>query len=154
MFILLTYINYLYMCSVNTLTITLNDFSANIGVIFRLKLGMKVLKDFIAEANELVSKISCKEFAENKERFFIVDVREPSEIQETGSIDDSLNIPRGLLEMKLAPDPSALHADSSILVYCGGGSRAALAGRTLMELGFTNVKNLEGGFRGWKKFSG
>ena len=37
MCILVTYINYLYMCSVNTLTITLNDFSANIGIIFRLK---------------------------------------------------------------------------------------------------------------------
>ena len=114
---------------------------------------MKELKDLIAEANELVSKISCKEFKENKDQFFIVDVREPNEIKETGAIKNSLNIPRGLLEMKLAPDPSALHADSSILVYCGGGSRAALAGRTLMELGFTNVKNLEGGYRGWKQFT-
>ena len=114
---------------------------------------MKNLKDLVKEAHEMVATIGCKEFTENKAQFFILDVREPSEIKETGSIDDSLNIPRGLIEMKLAPDPSALHADSSILVYCGGGSRAALAGKTLMELGFTNVKNLEGGYRGWKQFT-
>ena len=39
------------------------------------------------------------------------------------------------------------------VVYCGGGSRASLAGKTLIELGFKNVQNLEGGFRGWKEFS-
>ncbi len=114
---------------------------------------MKNLKDLVTEAHEIVATIGYKEFSENKDQFFIVDVREQSEIAETGAIDDSLNIPRGLLEMKLTPDPSALHADSSIVVYCGGGSRAALAGRTLIELGFTNVKNLEGGYRGWKKFT-
>jgi rhodanese-related sulfurtransferase len=39
------------------------------------------------------------------------------------------------------------------VVYCGGGSRASLAGKTLKDIGFTNVQNLEGGFRGWKEFS-
>ena len=56
--------------------------------------------------------------------------------------------------MKLAPNADELHADTPIVVYCGGGSRAALAGKTLKEIGFTNVQNLEGGFRGWKEFSG
>ena len=39
------------------------------------------------------------------------------------------------------------------MVYCGGGSRASLAGKVLKEMGFKNVYNLEGGYRGLKEFS-
>ena len=113
------------------------------------------LKDLIAEAHTLVPKVSCESFAKNSENYFVIDVREETEIAETGSIPNSINIPRGLIELKLAPsdDDQGLHATTPIIVYCGGGSRASLAGRTLVELGFQNVQNLEGGFRGWKEFS-
>ena len=113
------------------------------------------LKDLIAEAHKTVPKISCESFVKNSESFFVIDVREGAEITETGSIANAVNIPRGLIEMKLAPtnDKQGLNANTPIVVYCGGGSRAALAGKTLIELGFKNVQNLEGGFRGWKEFS-
>ena len=113
------------------------------------------LKDLIAEAHTLVPKVSCASFAKNSENYFVIDVREGTEINETGSIANAVNIPRGLIEMKLAPtnDNEGLNANTEIVVYCGGGSRAALAGKTLIELGFNNVQNLEGGFRGWKEFS-
>ena len=113
------------------------------------------LKDLIEEAHTLVPKISCKNFAKNSDKYFLIDVREGTEIAETGSIANAVNIPRGLIEMKLAPtnDHRGLNANTPIIVYCGGGSRASLAGKTLIELGFKNVQNLEGGFRGWKEFS-
>ena len=115
---------------------------------------MSNLKDLIDLAHEDVPKITCDEFALNQNQFLIIDVREGSEIKGTGAIDSAVNVPRGLIEMKLAPNADELHADTPIVVYCGGGSRAALAGKTLKEIGFTNVQNLEGGFRGWKEFSG
>ena len=113
------------------------------------------LKDLIAEAHSIVPKISCESFAKNSEKYFVIDVREGTEIAETGSIANAVNIPRGLIEMKLVPtnEDKSLNANTEIVVYCGGGSRAALAGKTLTELGFNNVQNLEGGFRGWKEFS-
>ena len=46
-----------------------------------------------------------------------------------------------------------IKSDQPILVYCGGGSRAALAGKTLLELGFTNVQNL-GGLKDWIEAGG
>tara|TARA_B100001109_G_scaffold135612_1_gene110348 strand:- start:278 stop:628 length:351 start_codon:yes stop_codon:yes gene_type:complete len=115
-----------------------------------------LLKDLIAQAHSIVPKISCESFSENSKKFFVIDVREETEIQETGSIVNAVNIPRGLIEMKLAPTDygDGLNADTPIIVYCGGGSRAALAGKTLIEIGFKNVQNLEGGFRGWKEFAG
>jgi rhodanese-related sulfurtransferase len=114
---------------------------------------MKTLKDLIEEAHSIVPKISCNKFSSNKDKFFIVDVREASEIQETGMIEGAINIPRGLIEMKLTPGENDLDSNTPIVVYCGGGSRASLAGKTLKEIGFTSVQNLEGGFRGFKKFS-
>ena len=112
---------------------------------------MKTLKDLIAEAHSMVPKISCKELSTNLDKFFIIDVREGSEVKEAGQINNALNIPRGLIEMKLNPG-DGIKADAPIVVYCGGGSRASLAGKTLKELGFSHVQNLEGGYRGWKEF--
>tara|TARA_Y100000768_G_C23631492_1_gene519771 strand:- start:262 stop:609 length:348 start_codon:yes stop_codon:yes gene_type:complete len=114
---------------------------------------VKTLADLIKEAHMVVPKIKCKELAKNKDAFMLIDVRESPEIEETGSIDGAINIPRGLIEMKLTPNDESINAEMPIVVFCGGGSRAALAGATLNELGFKNVKNLEGGFRVWKNFS-
>lgn len=113
------------------------------------------LKELIAEAHTVVPKISCETYANDPDSFILIDVREGTEIQETGSIPYAINIPRGLIEMKLSPsnDDQSFNVNTPIIVYCGGGSRASLAGKTLIELGFKNVQNLEGGFRGWKEFS-
>ena len=117
--------------------------------------NLMTLKDLIAQAHSMVPKISCESFSENSEQYFVIDVREGTEIEETGNIANAVNIPRGLIEMKLTPsnDNKDLNANTPIIVYCGGGSRASLAGKTLIEIGFKNVQNLEGGFRGWKEFS-
>ncbi len=66
----------------------------------------------------------------------IIDVREPKETDESKLID-SINIPRGLLEMKIkdvCEDP-----DIPILVHCGAGGRASLSAATLQMMGYTNV---------------
>ena len=114
---------------------------------------MKTLADLIKEAHMVVPTIKCEELAANKDGLILIDVRESSELEETGSIDGALNIPRGLIEMKLIPNNESINVNRPIVVFCGGGSRAALAGSTLLDLGFKNVKNLEGGFRMWKDFS-
>ena len=117
--------------------------------------NLMTLKDLIAQAHSMVPKISCESFSDNSEQYFVIDVREGTEIEETGIIANAVNIPRGLIEMKLTPsnNDKGLNANTPIIVYCGGGSRASLAGKTLIELGFKNVQNLQGGFRGWKDFS-
>ena len=112
------------------------------------------LKNLINEAHKVIPKISCESFEKNPEKYLVIDVREKTEIIETGSIPNAINIPRGLIEMKLSPaEDDGLNADTPIVVYCGGGSRAALAGKTLKDIGFTNIQNLEGGYRGWKEFT-
>ena len=115
--------------------------------------AMSTLKELISEAHTIVPKISCEEFSKRSAQYVLIDVREGTEILETGMLDNAINIPRGLIEMKLSPESDGFNADTPIVVYCGGGSRASLAGKTLKESGFTSIYNLEGGYRGWKEFS-
>ena len=112
---------------------------------------VKKLEEMLQEARSRVEDIDPLSVIGKEDQYTIIDVREPSEVQESGMISGAHNIPRGLLEFQLTPT-EGFPADPPILVYCAVGARAALAGATLKELGFTNVKNL-GGFKDWQDAS-
>jgi molybdopterin/thiamine biosynthesis adenylyltransferase/rhodanese-related sulfurtransferase len=78
----------------------------------------------------------------------LIDVREKDEWTE-GYIPGAQWIPRGFLELRIedqVPERSA-----EIVLYCAGGTRSALAARSLADLGYTNVKSMAGGFSAWKR---
>ena len=108
----------------------------------------------IEAADAVVPRITPNELREIQQRepVTIVDVREDDEVRETGKIPGAIPIPRGLLEFRADPQmPShdaRLNPDAPVVLYCGGGSRAALAGKALFDLGYSHVYNL-GGFRDW-----
>jgi phage shock protein E len=92
--------------------------------------------ELVALAKKSVSCVSAAQAFTNKDATFI-DVREPTEFN-ASSIDNSLHIPRGILEMTIAkhcPD-----ADMEIYLHCASGGRAALAAEQLQRIGYTNVK--------------
>jgi len=73
----------------------------------------------------------------------LLDVRERDE-WDAGHIEGATHLPRGLVEFKIGdvvPDKSAL-----IITQCASGGRSALCAQALHKLGYTNVKNLEGGY--------
>ena len=43
--------------------------------------------------------------------------------------------------------------DKTVLVYCASGGRSALAGKSLQDLGYKDVRNL-GGFKDWAESGG
>ena len=81
----------------------------------------------------------------------MLDVREPVEWER--HIAGAVQVPRGLIEF--VADPTSprhnpeLEPTGRVIVYCHSGSRAALAVKTLTELGYENVANLAGGLAGW-----
>ena len=86
-----------------------------------------------------------------------VDVRDSAAIQESGTIAGALRIPRGFIEFA-ADQATQFHnpqmdKDAEIILVCGAGGQAALAGRTLVEMVFKHVSNV-GGFGAWKDEGG
>lgn len=81
------------------------------------------------------------------EAFTLVDVREESEWKQ-GHLPGAVHISKGLIEFKItkvAPD-----LNTTLVLYCGGGSRSLLAGDNLQKMGYTNVCSLAGGWHAWQ----
>jgi rhodanese-related sulfurtransferase len=79
---------------------------------------------------------------------FILDVRETAEVEASGHITGSVNIPVRELFKNLDKLPAL---DQKIVVTCASGHRGALATMALRLLGYTDVVNLVGGTNGWVK---
>ena len=98
---------------------------------------IKTAGELISEAQtqiNCVDAISAKSLYQNSVNAVIIDVRE-AQNAENSKLKDSINISRGLIEMKIAkhcPDSETL-----ILTHCGGGGRASLAALTLQKMGYT-----------------
>ncbi len=76
----------------------------------------------------------------------LIDVREPWEHEE-GRIAGAQNIPLGTLPTQL--DELEDWKDQEVIVHCKGGSRSAQAKAFLAQMGFTNVRNLLGGYQAY-----
>ena len=110
-------------------------------------------KDMLAEAHAVVPKVTAAEAATMQQQgALIVDVRDGTELQASGKAKGAVAVPRGSLESRADPDSPnhnpEFRRDRPVILYCAGGGRAALAGKTLRDLGFTDVRNL-GGFKDW-----
>jgi rhodanese-related sulfurtransferase len=81
------------------------------------------------------------------ESFHLVDVREESEWNR-GHLPRAIHLGKGVLERDV--EETIPDSGSEIVLYCGGGSRSALAAESLQRMGYTNVYSLKGGFSGWK----
>lgn len=78
----------------------------------------------------------------------LVDIRERDEYEQ-GFIGKAEWIPRGFLELKI--EDLVPERDREVILYCAGGTRSALAARSLQELGYSKVSSMAGGFRAWKQ---
>lgn len=83
----------------------------------------------------------------------LVDLREPGERDEQGTIAGAIHAPRGMLEFYADPSSPYHRAEldpaARTILYCASGGRSALACKTLIALGYTDVAHLDGGFKGW-----
>ena len=100
---------------------------------------IKTAAELIQQAQQEISCVdaaSAKRLFDSAENAFIIDLREAENVAKS-KLRQSIHIPRGVLEMKVAhhcPD-----AGSIILTHCAGGGRASLATLTLKQMGYTQV---------------
>ncbi len=110
------------------------------------------MPEFHALVNEAKKEIQeigpqeLKKMQQSGEDFALVDVREREESAK-GAIPGAVAIPRGVLELNI--DQITTDKGKKLVLYCGGGSRSALAAWMLKKMGFKNVISLAGGYRGW-----
>ncbi len=118
--------------------------------------GIVSYKELVKAARDGARRISLEELrarldtslrANDPLPFLLVDVREDSEFAQ-GSIPGAVHISRGRLERAI--EDAASDHETHVVVFCGGGGRAALAARSLRELGYANVESLDPGFSDWK----
>jgi rhodanese-related sulfurtransferase len=114
-------------------------------------------EQMVAAAKELVSEIIVHDFKNTytREDIFIIDVRTLEE-HLSGAVPGAVNIPRGMLEFRINTDEiwqasgrKAPQKTDPIFVYCSTGGRGALSAKALMQLGYRNVKSIQGGWNAW-----
>jgi rhodanese-related sulfurtransferase len=115
------------------------------------------VKDLIAEARTQVENLPVDALAKALEArdVLLVDLREPAERLQHGTIPGALAAPRGMLEFYADPatpyHKPEFQPSRRILLYCASGGRSALAGAALRRLGYPRVAHLDGGFKAWKE---
>ena len=120
---------------------------------------MKTAKDYLEAANADVTRISSADAVAkyNEGGGVWIDVRDSSDIAKSGTIKGAQRVPRGFIEF--AADPNTpfhkdfMQKDAALFLICGAGGQAALAGKTLKEMGYQNVTNV-GGIGDWKEAGG
>lgn len=120
---------------------------------------MKTAKDYLEEANAVITRIPTEAAIalHGKGEGIWIDVRDSGDIAKTGTIKGAKRVPRGFMEF--AADPaSPYHKDfltpgGKYYLVCGAGGQAALTGKTLKEMGYTDVTNV-GGVPDWKAAGG
>ncbi len=98
-----------------------------------------------------MDQVAAKLYFDRNEDAIIIDVREPKDAEED-KLTDSINIPRGLLEMNITDICDS--PDTPILVYCDTGDRASLSVYSLQIMGYSNVHVIDASFDGIKAVFG
>jgi rhodanese-related sulfurtransferase len=78
---------------------------------------------------------------------FLLDVRTTGEYEVDRHIPGAYLIPHTELEARSGDLP--VDRDTPVIVYCRSGYRSGLASQDLVDLGYTDVRNMVGGFVGW-----
>ncbi len=81
----------------------------------------------------------------SSDRPVFLDVREPHELEANGYIPGSIHIPMHEVQGRV----DELDPQKPIIVYCASGMRSMDVGAFLLESGFADVSNLNGGLQNW-----
>jgi len=137
---------------------------ALIGLVFMFSCGnnhkvYQNVDEWVAEVAPSVESIDVQTLhamLDTGAMILLIDVREPNEYN-PGYIPGAVNIPRGVIEFKIANDEywenqflyPPLKTDQIVLI-CKKGKRSLMTIEAVKKMGFDNVKYLEGGFKKWE----
>ena len=114
---------------------------------------VKSIQTLVSEAMQEIKTINADDahkMVEDNE-CNLIDIREVRELEKTGSVENSVHISRGMLEIFLDPNSvyfqkGKLDQNKEMVLFCAGGVRSALAVKALKNMGYEKVSHIEGGF--------
>ncbi|KAF7397212.1 hypothetical protein HZH68_008434 [Vespula germanica] len=111
------------------------------------------IKSFTVDYNDILE-------AQKNDSVLIIDVREPSEIDETGKLPGSVHIPMGDVANTLTNlseedfvkkfNKSKPNNNTKIILSCRSGKRSGMVQEELQKIGYENVYNYMGGWLNWE----
>tara|TARA_B100000900_G_scaffold261437_1_gene222845 strand:- start:175 stop:558 length:384 start_codon:yes stop_codon:yes gene_type:complete len=116
-------------------------------------MNIKSIQNLVSEAMGEIKTINADEAYQKFENnnCNLIDIREINELDNTGRVEGSSHIPRGMLEVYLDPNSPIMQngqidKSKEIILFCAGGVRSALAAKSLKEMGYENISHIDGGF--------
>ena len=116
-------------------------------------MAIKSLQTLVSEAMQEIKTINADEALKmvDDDNCNLIDIREVRELENTGKVEKSVHIPRGMLEIYLDPNSAlfqqgVLNQNKETVLFCAGGVRSALAVKALKHMGYEKISHIEGGF--------
>ena len=105
---------------------------------------------FLSLVNDAKSRVKeidierYKQMADKGDPHILVDIREDNEWA-AGHVAGAVHLGKGIIERDI--EQTAPDKDTTLVLYCGGGFRSALAADALQKMGYSNAISLDGGWR-------
>ena len=116
-------------------------------------MSIKSSQELVSDALSQIKTLTPSEALElaNNNKCNLIDIRDIRELEKMGRIENSLHIPRGMLEFWMDPESpyfkeGKIDMNKEMVLFCAGGLRSALATKTLKDMGFEKISHIDGGF--------
>ena len=116
-------------------------------------MSVKTIQNLVSEAMSEIKTINADEAFQmvQDKNCNLIDIRESSELNNTGSVEGASHIPRGMLEVYLDLNSPVfqngqIDQNKEFVLFCAGGVRSALAVKSLKDMGYQKVSHIDGGF--------
>lgn len=118
-----------------------------------IKSSQNLVEEALKEINTISPEDALKKNNDNKCN--LIDIRDIRELQNSGKVENSIHIPRGMLEFWMDPNSAyfkegKIDMDKELVLFCAGGLRSALGAKSLKDMGFEKVSHIDGGFGAMK----
>ena len=118
-----------------------------------IKSSQNLVEEALKEINTISPEEALKKINDNKCN--LIDIRDIRELQNSGKVENSIHIPRGMLEFWMDPNSAyfkegKIDMDKELVLFCAGGLRSALGAKSLKDMGFEKVSHIDGGFEAIK----
>ncbi len=121
---------------------------------------VKSVKSLVDAAKREITELPASEAVKlfGRDDVVLVDLRDPRERERDGTVPDTFNVTRGMLEFWIDPESpyykEKFGEDKTFVFFCAGGLRSALAAKTAQDMGLKPVAHVLGGFKAWKEAGG